>query len=112
VPDDLPTVTVEILKQIRDGIAKLESNLGTRIDALGSRVDALGTRIDAVGARVDAVRTELKGELTELRGVVMLHGRIVDNALQVSLEDSGRLEAIEGRPRTPEHEVQALRQRG
>jgi len=105
VADELPSVTVEILKQIRDGIAQLESNLGTRIDAVGARVDA-------VGARVDAVRTELKGELTELRSVVMVHGRIVDNALHVSLEDSGRLEAIEGRLRTPEDEVQALRQRG
>lgn len=105
--DELPNVTVEILKQIRDGISQLEGNLGNRIDAVRTE---LGGRIDDLGVRVDSVRTELKAELVELRGVVAQHGRIVDNALQVSLEDSGRLDVIEGRLRTLEEEVKALRQ--
>ena len=87
--DDHPNLTVEILKQIRDGISQLETNLGDRIDTL---------------------RAELKGELVELRGAVSQHGRIVDHALHVSLEDSGRLEAIEGRLRTLEDEMRALRE--
>jgi len=49
VADDHPNLTVEILKQIRDGISQLETNLGDRIDTL---------------------RAELKGELVELRGAV------------------------------------------
>jgi len=89
VADELPNITVEILKQIRDGV----SHLGDRMDAVRTE---LGGRIDNLGVRIDAVRTELKGELVELRGVVAQHGRIVDHALQVSLEDSGRLEVIEG----------------
>jgi hypothetical protein len=97
VADDVSNLSVEILKQIRDGITHLESNLGGRIDDLRAEMSGL--------------RTELKDDMKELRGIVMQHGRIVDGALQVSLEDSGRLEAIEGRLRKLEEDVRALRER-
>jgi polyhydroxyalkanoate synthesis regulator phasin len=52
-------LTVEILKQIRDGVDNLGSSLGERIDRLGERVDhletSLGERIDGTNQRLDRV---------------------------------------------------------
>ena len=56
-------LTVEILKQIRDGVDHLGSSLGERIDRLGERVDhmegALGERIDGTNGRLDRVEQGL-----------------------------------------------------
>jgi chromosome segregation ATPase len=111
VADELPNLTVEILKQIRDGISHLETNLGARLDALRTELkgEITGLRTELKG-EMTTLRTELKGEMSELRSVMAQHGRIVDNALHVSLEDSGRLEALEGRVRTLEEEVRAMRE--
>ena len=48
-------VTVEILKEIRDGVAHLGSTLGDRIDGLGDRIDGLGERLDGTNERLDRV---------------------------------------------------------
>ena len=56
-------LTVEILKQIRDGVDNLGSSLGDRIDRLGERVDhletSLGERIDGTNGRLDRVEQGL-----------------------------------------------------
>ena len=59
-------VTVEILKQIRDGVVgvgervdRLESSVGERIDGLGERIDGLGERIDGTNQRLDRVEQGL-----------------------------------------------------
>ena len=82
--DELPNLTVEILKQIRDGISQLETNVGARLDTL--RTELKG-EMTALRGEMTALRSELKGEMSELRSVVTQHGRIVDNALHVSLEE-------------------------
>jgi len=40
---------------------------------------------------------EVRTELGTLRRVVLKHGDIVDGTLEINLEDSGRLDALEGR---------------
>jgi len=56
-------LTVEILKQIRDGVDHLGTSLGDRIDRLGERVDhletSLGDRIDGTNGRLDRVEQGL-----------------------------------------------------
>ena len=58
--DDL---TVEILKQIRDGVEHLGSSLGARIDHLGDQLDhldtSLGERLDGTNQRLERVEQGL-----------------------------------------------------
>jgi hypothetical protein len=70
--EDPASLTVEILKQIRDQLGSLNG-------------------------KVDALRTEIQAQMLELRSVVMQHGRVVDGVLKASLDDYGRVGALERR---------------
>lgn len=96
--DDL---TVEILKQIRDGIGTLKTELHADIAELNT----------GLGARIDALNTDLRTEIADLRRTVLRVARVNDETLTVSLEDSGRVEALEARVRTLETQVQELHDR-
>ena len=54
--DDL---TIEILKQIRDGIGSMHTDLNARLDGLNERVDGLNVRVDGLNVRVDRVERGL-----------------------------------------------------
>jgi hypothetical protein len=60
---DVNDLTVEILKQIRDGVDHLGTSLGERIDRIGDRVDhletSLGERLDGTNHRLDRVEQGL-----------------------------------------------------
>jgi polyhydroxyalkanoate synthesis regulator phasin len=87
-------LTVSILREIRDSIRTLDTNLSTRIDrldanlsrridALGERVDALGERVDALGERVTVVEYAVRDAGQQL---VMIT-RYLKNKTEVEVED-------------------------
>ena len=53
--DEAPNLTVEILKQIRDGISRLETNLGSRIDAVHADLQETNSRLGNVELRLERV---------------------------------------------------------
>jgi ABC-type phosphate transport system auxiliary subunit len=81
--DDSANLTIEILKQIRDQMAAQRQELKAELGSLGGKVDSL--------------RTEIQAQMLELRSVVMQHGRVVDGVLKASLDDYGRVAALERR---------------
>lgn len=105
---DVPNITTEILVQIRDEMRGMRADLGERIDGLGERIDSLRNEL---GERIDGLRSELKVEMQELRTIIVRHGRVVDGTLEASLQDSGRLDVLEGRVGVLEAEVRELRSR-
>lgn len=103
-PSDL---TIEILKQIRDGVYETKAEVASLRNELNYRIDATNERLDATNESLE----ELKQETSELRKAVVLMGRVNDETLRVSLEDMGRVNALEGRVRTLEVQVEELRAR-
>ena len=99
--DESPTLTHEILKEIRDELRGMRQDLGHT----NERLDGVHAELKETNRRL----TSLEGEMIRVGDAVTRHGRIVDRTLEVSLEDSGRLEALEGGVKTLEAEVRALR---
>jgi len=54
--DDL---TVEILKQIRDGITSLKVDVNERLDGLSGRIDETNQRLDQTNVRLERVEQGL-----------------------------------------------------
>ncbi|MBX3228751.1 MAG: hypothetical protein KIT84_39940 [Labilithrix sp.] len=122
-------LTVEILKQIRDGvleskaeIVSLRNELSYRIDATNARLDATNERLDATNERLDATNerldatnerleslgAELRAELKDLKQTVMRVARISHETLGVSLDGSSRMDTLEGRVGTLEAQMRGL----
>lgn len=104
---DTPDLTLEVLRQIRDGV--LATN--ARIDDTNQRLDQTNQRLDQTNQRLDQVVeaqirtatavTELRGEVGELRGEVgtlrsevVRQGNRLDNAL---VTGGALLQAFRGR---------------
>lgn len=91
------SLTVEILRQIRDEIVATRTDLGARIEQTNARLDATRTelagRIDQTNVRLHAVEHTLL-ELSEQQRFVVRH-----------------LEALTARDRTLERDVDELRTR-
>ena len=134
-------LTVEILKQIRDGVFELKAEgvslrnqvtyihqeqilTNKRLEMTNERLESLRVElkdeIETTNKRlnvlrvevkddIESLRTEVKDEIGELRHTVGRVARISDETLKVSLDDSGRMDALEGRVRNLEAEMQALR---
>ena len=54
-------ITIQILRDIRDSIGKLETNLGARIDATNARLDITIARLDTTIDRLDSTIDRLGG---------------------------------------------------
>ena len=80
--DELPSLTIEILKQIRDGI----SGLGTRLDETNRRLDETNTRLSSV-------ETGLK----DLRVAVLRVAKVNDAVLDEQIKDTDKIEGLEVR---------------
>ncbi len=87
------SLTVEILRQIRDEIVATRTDLGARIDQTNVRLDQTNIRLDQTNTRLDAVEHTLL-ELSEQQRFVVRH-----------------LEAPTARDRTLERDVDELRTR-
>gem|GEM_PF-5362139 len=85
--------------EVKDDIESLRTEVKDDIESL--RVE--------VKDDIESLRTEVKDEIGELRHTVGRVARISDETLKVSLDDSGRMDALEGRVRNLEAEMQALR---
>src|SRR5262245_6180386 len=86
--DELPNLTIEILKQIRDGISRLETSLG-------SRLDETNRRLDETIERLSGVEVGLK----EVKVAVLRMAKVNDAVLEEQLKDTERLDGIEARVR-------------
>jgi hypothetical protein len=60
-------LTVQILRDIRDSIDNLGTNLGARIDATNERLDRTNERLDRNNERLDHLEIHLAGEILALR---------------------------------------------
>jgi hypothetical protein len=98
---DVPNITTEILVQIRDEMRGMRADLSEGIDGLRSELSE----------RIDSLRSELKVEMQELRTIIIRHGRVVDGTLEASLQNTGRIDVLEGRVGVLEAEVRELRSR-
>jgi septal ring factor EnvC (AmiA/AmiB activator) len=111
---DAAALTVEILKQIRDGVFEVKAevaSLRNQVTYIHQEQVRTNECLDATNFRLESLRVELKEEIGELRRTVVRLARISDDTLTVSLEDSGRMDILEGRVRTLEAEVRDLRGR-
>ena len=109
--DESPNLTHEILKQIRDETRGMRQELGHTNQKLGrtnERLDNVHAELKETNRRL----TSLGAHTVRLTDAVTRHARIVDQTLEVSLEDSGRLDALEGRVSTLEAQLRALRESG
>ena len=74
----------------------------------------LGTpnrRLEKTNGGLDNWRDDVTGAISELRRTVLRVAKISDETLSVSLEDTGRMEVLEGRLRTLEAQMAELRAR-
>jgi septal ring factor EnvC (AmiA/AmiB activator) len=101
--DELPSLTLEVLKQIRDGISRLE----TRVDETNSRLSGLETRVDETNSRLSSVERGLN----DLRIAVVHMGKVNDAVLREQMSDTERLKGIEVRLRRLEEHVGLAPQR-
>jgi methyl-accepting chemotaxis protein len=53
-------VTVEILRQIRDGITSLQEGFNSRLDQTNSRLDQTNSRLDQTNSRLERVELGLR----------------------------------------------------
>ena len=93
-------LTVSILREIRDSVRTLDTNLSTRIDRLDER---LTSRIDVTNQRLEVVESRvslLEHAVTEATAQILLLGRYVKNRTEVDVADLrervARLEAKVG----------------
>jgi chromosome segregation ATPase len=77
---DVESITVEILKQIRDEIRTTREDLGGRIDQTNQRLDQTNQRLDQTNQRLDHV----EGTLVEL---ATQNAFLVRHAKRVSARD-------------------------
>ena len=98
-------LTVEILRDIRDGVAATN----TRLDALGTRLDArldgLGSRLDETNANVAALaRRQVESEVRLATEIVEVARAVngVRDLLRERLDDRGRVDDHERRIETLE----------
>src|SRR5262249_8747704 len=99
--EEMPSLTVEILKQIRDGISRLEANIGSRLDETNRRLDETNRRLDETNERLSNV----EGGLKEVKVAVLRMAKVNDAVLDEQLKDTERLDGLEAR-------VQRLEQHG
>ena len=52
-------LTVDILRQIRDGITSMHGDFNDRFDGLGDRFDGLGMKVDGLATRLDGTNERL-----------------------------------------------------
>lgn len=87
-------VTVSILREIRDSIRTLDTNLSARIDATNERIDRLdarlSARIDGVIDRVDVLNERvgvIEVAVRDVASQVLLLTRYFKNKTEVEVED-------------------------
>ena len=72
---DPTLVTIEILKDIRDGVR----GLSDRMDAMSHRVDAMSDRIDAMSDRMETMSDRIvESEMRTATAILDLRGTVVD----------------------------------
>jgi cell division protein FtsB len=110
--DDIANLTVEILKQIRDGVHRTNE----RLDQTNQRLDQTNERLEQGFAetnrrlsKLEEHAIETNKRLATVENVLMQHGRIVDGVRHTSLEDLNRFDVLEGRVASLEAEMHALR---
>jgi polyhydroxyalkanoate synthesis regulator phasin len=83
-------LTVSILREIRDSIRMLDTNVTGRIDVLTGHVDVLTGRVDVLADRVD-VLTERVGHVEDAvkdaAAQILLLTRYVKNKTEVEVAD-------------------------
>jgi hypothetical protein len=68
--EEVSSLTIEILKQIRDGISSLEAHLGSRLDETNRRLDETNVRL-----------TNVEAGLSDLRVAVLRVAKVNDAVL-------------------------------
>lgn len=76
-------ITISILREIRDSIRTLDSNLSTRMDGLDFRLDKLTARVDVLTDRVSLVETTVK----DMAGQLVMIARYLKNRTEVAITD-------------------------
>ena len=72
-------LTVEILKQVRDGVNAMHRDLRDRSDGLGGRIGGTEQRVDRLGGDFRNVEADLRRVNQELSDRVSLARRIADD---------------------------------
>lgn len=87
-------VTVSILREIRDSIRTLDTNLSARIDCTNERIDRLdarlSARLDGVIDRVDVLNERvgvIEVAVRDVASQVLLLTRYLKNKTEVEVED-------------------------
>lgn len=101
--DDIPNLTVEILKQIRDGVQRTNE----RLDQTNERLEQGFAETNRSLSKLEEQAIETNKRLATFENVLTQHGRIVDGVLHTSLEDANRFDVIEGRLAALEAKVDA-----
>jgi len=94
-------LTIEILKDIRDGVRETNARLERVSSELGGRIDQTNARIDQTNERLEAMRTELSTRidgvekvLHELAGQFVFIARFVRHTAR---RQGTRIDALETR---------------
>jgi chromosome segregation ATPase len=97
--DEVPNLTVEILKQIRDGVSRLETSLNARMDGVASELRETNGRLSSLESTVQQgfEKTNLRLEAVEI--AVLRMAKVNDAVLEEQMKDTEKLEAIEMRLR-------------
>jgi len=83
-------ITLQVLREIRDSIRTLDSNLSSRIDTTNTRIDATNARLDTTNARLDTLTERVgvvEGTLQEVAAQLLLMGRYLKNRTEVELQE-------------------------
>ena len=88
-------ITIEILKDIRDGVRQVSEHLGGRIDATNERIDKTNDRLDAM--REELSRRIVESEIRTSTAITTLAGTVQDmtEVLRASHDLRPRVERCE-----------------
>jgi uncharacterized coiled-coil DUF342 family protein len=96
----MPDLTVELLKQIRDGVHATRTDLVERLDLIGGKLDQTNARLDQTNARLDQTNSRLgrlEGSVAELVGHVSTLADLDRNRGSAVEDLRRRVEALETR---------------
>ena len=108
---DAADLTVEILKQIRDGVFEMKAEVTSLRNDLNSLRSETHEGLARLETKTEQGLAAVREEVSDLRRTVARVARVNDETLSVALDDSGRMDALEGRVGTLEADVKELRER-